>query len=133
MPTVRWPGVIPMEDFEIQYGASLTVRDSQMAVFVNEGKVADVGLAGEYAHHPDHPGADQPQELGQFRSRPFKSDVYFFSTRLQLGRKWGTPQPIRDKLISCMRLRASACIPASSPTEEVLHRDQRHPRRIHRG
>ena len=36
--TLAWR--YPMEDFEIQYGASLTVRDSQMAVFVNEGKVA---------------------------------------------------------------------------------------------
>jgi membrane protease subunit (stomatin/prohibitin family) len=39
---------------------------------------------------------------------PFKSDVYFFSTRLQLGRKWGTPQPvtIRDKDFGMVRLRA---------------------------
>ncbi|MDQ8033503.1 MAG: SPFH domain-containing protein, partial [Bordetella sp.] len=38
----------PMEDFEIQYGASLTVRESQMAVFINEGKVADVFGPGMY-------------------------------------------------------------------------------------
>ena len=38
----------PMQDFEIQYGASLTVRESQMAVFVNEGKVADVFGPGMY-------------------------------------------------------------------------------------
>jgi membrane protease subunit (stomatin/prohibitin family) len=61
--TLAWR--YPMEDFEIQYGASLTVRESQMAVFVNEGKVADVFGPGMYAHHPDHPGADQPEELGQ--------------------------------------------------------------------
>jgi membrane protease subunit (stomatin/prohibitin family) len=38
----------PMEDFEIQYGAKLTVRESQMAVFVNEGQVADVFGPGLY-------------------------------------------------------------------------------------
>jgi membrane protease subunit (stomatin/prohibitin family) len=38
----------PMEDMEIQYGGSLTVRESQMAVFVNEGKVADVFGPGMY-------------------------------------------------------------------------------------
>ena len=38
----------PMQDFEIQYGAQLTVRESQMAVFVNEGKVADVFAPGRY-------------------------------------------------------------------------------------
>jgi len=38
----------PMQDFEIQYGASLTVRESQVAVFVNEGKIADVFAPGMY-------------------------------------------------------------------------------------
>ena len=38
----------PMEDLEIQSGASLTVRDSQMAVFVNEGRLADVFGPGRY-------------------------------------------------------------------------------------
>jgi hypothetical protein len=47
---------------------------------------------------------------------PFKSDVYFFSTRLQLGRKWGTAQPItiRDKDFGMVRLRAFGCIRTSS-------------------
>jgi membrane protease subunit (stomatin/prohibitin family) len=38
----------PMEDFEIQYGAQLTVRESQMALFVDEGKIADVFAPGRY-------------------------------------------------------------------------------------
>ncbi|KAG0924817.1 hypothetical protein G6F31_018971 [Rhizopus arrhizus] len=42
----------PMQDFEIQYGASLTVRESQMAVFVNEGKVADVFGPGICSSRP---------------------------------------------------------------------------------
>jgi membrane protease subunit (stomatin/prohibitin family) len=39
---------------------------------------------------------------------PFKSDVYFFSTRLQLDCKWGTPNPItiRDKDFGMVRMRA---------------------------
>ena len=44
----RSPGAIPMEDSEIQNGGSLTVRESQMAVFVNEGKIADVFGPGRY-------------------------------------------------------------------------------------
>jgi hypothetical protein len=38
----------PMQDFEIQYGAQLTVRESQIAVFVNEGQIADVFQPGQY-------------------------------------------------------------------------------------
>jgi hypothetical protein len=64
---------------------------------------------------------------------PFKSDVYFFSTRLQIGRKWGTAQPItiRDKDFGMVRLRAFGCIRTRSAIREVLHRDQRHARRVH--
>jgi membrane protease subunit (stomatin/prohibitin family) len=94
---------------EIQYGASLTVRESQMAVFVNEGKVADVFSPGMYKL------TTQTIRVltylrnwdKQFES-PFKSDAYFFSTRQQVDQRWGTPQPItiRDKDFGAVRLRA---------------------------
>ncbi len=105
--TLAWR--YPMEDFEIQYGASLTVRDSQMAVFVNEGKVADVFGPGMYKLTTQTiPVLTNLKNWDKLFESPFKSDVYFFSTRLQLGRKWGTPQPItlRDKDFGMVRLRA---------------------------
>lgn len=105
--TLAWR--YPMEDFEIQYGASLTVRDSQMAVFVNEGKVADVFGPGMYTLTTQTiPVLTNLKNWDKLFESPFKSDVYFFSTRLQLGRKWGTPQPItlRDKDFGMVRLRA---------------------------
>ncbi len=105
--TLAWR--YPMEDFEIQYGASLTVRDSQMAVFVNEGKIADVFGPGRYTLTTQTiPVLTYLKNWDKAFESPFKSDVYFFSTRLQLGRKWGTPQPvtIRDKDFGMVRLRA---------------------------
>jgi membrane protease subunit (stomatin/prohibitin family) len=99
----------PMQDFEIQYGARLTVRESQMAVFVNEGKVADVFGPGLHTLNTRTlPVLTYLQNWDKLFESPFKSDVYFFSTRLQLGRKWGTPQPVtlRDKDFGMVRLRA---------------------------
>lgn len=99
----------PMQDFEIQYGAKLTVRESQMAVFVNEGKVADVFGPGLHTLNTNTlPLLTYLQNWDKLFESPFKSDVYFFSTRLQLGRKWGTPQPVtvRDKDFGMVRLRA---------------------------
>ena len=99
----------PMQDFEIQYGGSLTVRESQAAVFVNEGKIADVFGPGMYKLTTNTlPILTYLKNWDKLFESPFKSDVYFFSTRLQLGRKWGTPQPvtIRDKDFGMVRLRA---------------------------
>jgi membrane protease subunit (stomatin/prohibitin family) len=99
----------PMQDFEIQYGGSLTVRESQAAVFVNEGKIADVFGPGMYKLTTNTlPVLTYLKNWDKLFESPFKSDVNFFSTRLQLGRKWGTPQPItiRDKDFGMVRVRA---------------------------
>jgi membrane protease subunit (stomatin/prohibitin family) len=99
----------PMQDFEIQYGGSLTVRESQTAVFVNEGKIADVFAPGLYKLTTNTlPVLTYLKNWDKLFESPFKSDVTFFSTRVQLGRKWGTPQPItiRDKDFGMVRLRA---------------------------
>ncbi|BCT91958.1 antifreeze protein, type I [Lysobacter helvus] len=99
----------PMEDLEIQYGASLTVRDSQMAVFVNEGRIADVFGPGMYKLTTKTlPVLTALQHWDKLFESPFKSDVIFFSTRLQLGRRWGTAQPvtIRDSEFGMVRVRA---------------------------
>ncbi len=99
----------PMADFEIQYGAQLTVRESQMVVFVDEGKVADVFGPGLYTLTTQTlPLLTNLKNWDKLFQSPFKSDVYFFSTRLQLDRKWGTPNPItiRDKDFGVVRMRA---------------------------
>ncbi|OWQ85722.1 hypothetical protein CDN99_21845 [Roseateles aquatilis] len=99
----------PMQDFEIQYGGSLTVRESQMAVFVNEGKVADVFGPGMYKLTTQTlPVLTYLKNWDKLFESPFKSDVYFFSTRQQVDQRWGTTQPvtIRDKDFGAVRLRA---------------------------
>jgi len=99
----------PMADMEIQTGAQLTVRESQMAVFVNEGVIADVFGPGLYKLTTQTlPLLTNLKNWDKLFASPFKSDVYFFSTRLQLDRKWGTPNPItvRDKDFGMVRLRA---------------------------
>jgi membrane protease subunit (stomatin/prohibitin family) len=105
--TLAWR--FPMRDMEIQYGASLTVRESQMAVFVNEGKVADVFGPGMYKLTTQTiPVLTYLKNWDKLFESPFKSDVYFFSTRQQTDQRWGTPQPItiRDKDFGAVRLRA---------------------------
>lgn len=99
----------PMEDQEIQYGGQLTVRETQVAIFVNEGKVADVFQPGLYKLETRTlPVLTYLKNWDKLFQSPFKSDVYFFSTRLQLGRRWGTAQPvtIRDREFGFVQLRA---------------------------
>jgi membrane protease subunit (stomatin/prohibitin family) len=99
----------PMQDFEIQYGGTLIVRESQVAVFVNEGKIADVFSPGTHKLTTQTlPVLTYLKNWDKLFESPFKSDVYFFSTRVQLGRKWGTAQPItiRDKDFGMVRMRA---------------------------
>jgi membrane protease subunit (stomatin/prohibitin family) len=98
----------PMQDREIQNGGKLTVRDSQMAVFVNEGKVADVFGPGLYTLNTQTlPILTYLRNWDKAFKSPFKSDVYFFSTRLQTNQHWGTPNPItiRDKEFGAVRMR----------------------------
>ncbi len=105
--TLAWR--YPMEDREIQNGGSLTVRESQMAVFVNEGKIADVFGPGRYTlTTATLPILTYLKNWDKLFKSPFKSDVYFFSTRQQVDQRWGTTQPvtIRDKDFGAVRLRA---------------------------
>ena len=105
--TLAWR--FPMRDMEIQNGGTLVVRESQMAVFVNEGKVADVFGPGTHKLTTQTlPVLTYLKNWDKLFESPFKSDVYFFSTRQQIDQKWGTPQPItvRDKDFGAVRLRA---------------------------
>ncbi|MEN8950335.1 SPFH domain-containing protein [Planktotalea arctica] len=97
------------EGHEIKYGAKLTVREGQAAVFIHEGQLADVFTPGLYMletnnmpilttlNHWDH----------GFKS-PFKSEVYFVNTTRFNDLKWGTKNPIiaRDPEFGPVRLRA---------------------------
>ena len=99
----------PMQDREIQNGGKLSVRDSQMAVFVNEGQVADVFKPGLYTLNTQTlPILTYIRNWDKAFKSPFKSDVYYFSTRLQVNQHWGTAQPItvRDKEFGAVRMRA---------------------------
>jgi membrane protease subunit (stomatin/prohibitin family) len=105
--TLAWR--YPMEGMEIQNGAALTVRESQMAVFVNEGKIADVFGPGNHKLSTQTlPVLTYLKNWDKLFESPFKSDLYFFSSRQQLDCKWGTPQPItiRDKDFGAVRIRA---------------------------
>ena len=105
--TLAWR--FPMAGMEIQNGGTLVVRESQMAIFVNEGQVADVFGPGTYKLTTQTlPVLTYLKNWDKLFESPFKSDVYFFSTRLQIDQKWGTPQPItiRDKDFGAVRLRA---------------------------
>jgi len=99
----------PMANMEIQTGAQLTVRESQMAAFVNEGRIADVFGPGLYTLNTRTLPllTDLKNWTKEFKS-PFKSDVFFFSTRLQIDQKWGTATPItlREKEFGAVRVRA---------------------------
>jgi membrane protease subunit (stomatin/prohibitin family) len=105
--TLSWR--FPMAGMEIQNGGQLVVRESQMAVFVNEGKVADVFGPGTHKLTTQTlPVLTYLKNWDKLFQSPFKSDVYFFSTRQQIDQKWGTPQPItiRDADFGAVRLRA---------------------------
>src|SRR5204863_3741464 len=99
----------PVYAKEIKNGAKLIVREGQAAVFVREGQLADVMTPGTYTLD----GRNTPllsTILGWkygFES-PFKSEVYFVSTRQFTDLKWGTPNPImmRDPDFGVVRLRA---------------------------
>src|SRR6202011_1986957 len=98
----------PMQDREIQNGGKLTVRDSQMAVFVNEGQVADVMGPGLYTLTTHTlPILTYIRNWDKAFQSPFKSDVYFFSTRMQTNQRWGTATPItfRDREFGAVRMR----------------------------
>lgn len=99
----------PVKDMEIQNGAKLTVRESQMALFVNEGRAADAFGPGLYTLNTQTlPLLTNLLNWDKAFQSPFKSDVYFFSARMQMNQRWGTSQPItvRDKEFGAIRLRA---------------------------
>ena len=100
---------VPFEDHEIQHGAQLTVRDGQVAAFLNEGKVADYFGPGLHTLETANlPVLSNLMNWDKGFCSPFKSDVVFLSLKEQAGLKWGTAQPVtvRDREFGALRLRA---------------------------
>ena len=105
--TLMWR--FPAEDQEIQTGATLVVRESQQALFVDEGKTADLFGAGTHLLTTQTlPLLTNLKNWDKFFASPFNSAVYFFNLRQQLGRRWGTAQPVtvRDSEFGVVQLRA---------------------------
>ena len=93
---------------EIKFGAKLTVRESQVAVFVSEGEIADVLGPGLYELETKNlPILSTLQHWDHGFESPFKAEVYFFNMRQFVDLKWGTKNPImmRDKEFNMVRLR----------------------------
>ena len=97
------------EGHEIKYGAKLTVREGQAAVFVHEGQLADVFTPGLYMLETNNmPVMTTLQHWDHAFQSPFKSEVYFVDTTRFSDLKWGTKNPIicRDPEFGPVRLRA---------------------------
>jgi membrane protease subunit (stomatin/prohibitin family) len=97
------------EGHEIKYGAKLTVREGQAAVFVHEGVLADVFTPGLYLLETNNlPVLTSLQHWDHGFRSPFKSEIYFVATRRFTDLKWGTKNPVilRDPEFGPVRLRA---------------------------
>lgn len=98
----------PVNNNEIKQGAKLIVRESQVAVFVNEGEIADIFGPG---HHElitrNIPVLTKLKSWPTGFNSPFKAEVYFVNTKQFLNQKWGTSNPImmRDPEFGVIRLR----------------------------
>lgn len=98
-----------MNGKEIMMGAQLTVRESQAAVFVDEGQLADVFGPGRHELTTQNMPIMTALKAWKFGfNSPFKSDVYFVSTKQFMDRKWGTSNPVmmRDSEFGMIRIRA---------------------------
>ena len=99
----------PVYNQEIKMGAQLTVRENQVALFINEGKAADLFTPGRYELSTQNiPILTVLRGWKYGFSSPFKAEIYFFNTRLFTDLKWGTTNPVmmRDKDFGMIRLRA---------------------------
>lgn len=98
----------PVQNNEIKMGASLTVRESQVAVFVNEGEIADVFGPGQHLLYTQNlPILTKLKSWQHGFNSPFKAEVYFVNTKQFINQKWGTSNPImmRDADFGVIRLR----------------------------
>ncbi len=121
--TLSWR--FPIIDQEIQNGAQLTVREGQYVMFLNEGKVADTFGPGLHTLNTRAiPILTSIYNWDKAFEGPYKADVYFFSLRDQVDRKWGTATPItiRDQEYGHIRLRAHGTYSYAVKTPEVFYK-----------
>ena len=98
----------PVHNNEIKMGAELTVRESQVAIFVNEGELADVFGPGRHILYTQNmPILTKLKSWKYGFDSPFKAEVYFINTKQFINQKWGTSNPImmRDPDFGMIRLR----------------------------
>ena len=104
---VMWK--VPDGDREIKNGAKLIVRESQSAMFMNEGNIADIFANGTHVLSTANiPLLTRLKGWKHGFESPFKADVYYFSVKQFVNLKWGTPTPVilRDAQFGQVRLRA---------------------------
>ena len=105
--TIVWR--FPRYENEIKMGAKLIVRESQTAVFVNEGQIADVFVPGTYTLTTQNMPILATLKGWKYGfESPWKAEVYFVNTRQFTDMKWGTQNPVivRDPEFGAVRLRA---------------------------
>ena len=98
----------PINKDHINKGSALTVRESQVAIFVDKGRLADVFLPGYYKLDTNNmPVLTKLMSWKYGFETPFKSDIYFVNTKQFTNQKWGTANPIlvRDKDYGAVRIR----------------------------
>lgn len=98
----------PMDGRKIVFGSKLTVRESQVAIFLNKGKIADIFTPGTYTlKSANLPILSQLLALPYGFKSPFFADVFFINTKQFTNQKWGTSNPItmRDKDFGTIRIR----------------------------
>lgn len=98
----------PISKDHVNKGSALTVRESQVAIFVDKGRLADVFLPGFYKLDTQNmPILTKLMSWKYGFETPFKSDIYFVNTKQFTNQKWGTVNPIlvRDKDYGAVRIR----------------------------
>ncbi|HVR37828.1 MAG TPA: SPFH domain-containing protein [Thermoanaerobaculia bacterium] len=99
----------PVYNQEIKMGAQLTVRENQVALFINEGEAADLFKPGRYELSTQNvPILTTLKGWKYGFNSPFKAEVYFFNTKMFTDLKWGTSNPVmmRDTEFGMIRVRA---------------------------
>ncbi|MFJ2563018.1 SPFH domain-containing protein [Streptomyces sp. NPDC087568] len=122
--TIVWR--FPRYENEIKMGAKLVVRESQTAVFVNEGQIADVFTPGTYTLETQNlPVLSTLKGWKYGFHSPFKAEVYFVTTRQFTDLKWGTQNPVivRDPEFGMVRLRAFGAFAARVVDAAALLRE----------
>lgn len=122
--TIVWR--FPRHDNEIKNGAQLVVREGQVAVFVNEGTIADVFSPGTYSLETKNlPVLSTLKGWKYGFNSPFKAECYFVSTRQFTDQKWGTQNPamMRDPEFGMVRVRAFGTYAFKADDPAVLLRE----------